>query len=397
MIIPYRADVEVARRPFGTSLVAALCFAGLAYTATLDEASLQEFFYAWGYVPFDPSLPALLTHMFLHAGGLHLIGNLLFLAIFGPAIEDRFGTPLYLILYVLFGISGALAQSQFAPGAMSDIPMVGASGAISGIIGAFLVLYPRDGVKTIVMVMIRPLVVTLPSFIVLGLWFAEQLLFSFYLESTNVAVMAHIGGFACGATAAWFSTRSGRAATGHRLMPELVSREDLGLLLAAEDPKASYEVMKRASDSNHHDEAFQYGLALAALKAGAPEEARAKAASLFEDARGLSHARRLDLRLLLESLGSGDDSADTLFDLGEGLFRAKQPEKAYPLFSRFLAEHSSHPKRRAAMVRLADLLINALGRPEEARPYLAEVAAGDPRNAFVQEAQYLLKRIPPSP
>jgi membrane associated rhomboid family serine protease len=142
--------------------------------------------------------PAAVTSMFLHGGWLHLIGNMWFLWIFGNNIEDSMGRLRFLAFYLLTGLAAAGAHIFSAPG--SQIPMVGASGAISGIMGAYLVLYPRVRVRTLFIIVILIKVLRLPAWLLLGYWFLIQLLAGTAapVGAAGVAFWAHVGGFVAG-------------------------------------------------------------------------------------------------------------------------------------------------------------------------------------------------------
>ena len=138
-----------------------------------------------------------LTSMFLHGGFLHLAGNMLYLWVFGDNIEDRMGRGRFLVFYVLCGIAAALAQAL--PDPRSEIPMIGASGAVSGVLGAYLLLYPRAPVLVVIPLLIVLYTVHVPALIVLGLWFVGQLLSSLAQQGeAGVAFRAHVGGFLAG-------------------------------------------------------------------------------------------------------------------------------------------------------------------------------------------------------
>lgn len=150
-------------------------------------------------LPVDAIVPAeltLITSMFLHGGWLHLIGNMLFLWVFGDNVEDAMGHFRFLVFYLICGIAGGLFHAAFNPD--SVIPTVGASGAISGVLGAYLVMHPR--VKVLVLALYR-LPIRLPAYIVLGGWIAMQVFFVLADAGGakgGVAWWAHIGGFATG-------------------------------------------------------------------------------------------------------------------------------------------------------------------------------------------------------
>lgn len=163
----------------------------------------DRFLTHWAFVPrrflADPAgeAPTLFSSMFMHAGWLHLGGNMLYLWIFGDNIEDRFGHLPFLIFYVLCGIAATAAQTAVSVG--SNVPNVGASGAIAGVLAAYLVLFP----KGIVRVLQGSRVIQVPALVVIGIWIALQVFsgigsLSSAGETGGVAYMAHVGGFAAG-------------------------------------------------------------------------------------------------------------------------------------------------------------------------------------------------------
>ena len=139
-----------------------------------------------------------LTSMFLHGGWFHLIGNMLFLWIFGNNVEDTLGHARYLLLYLASGITAALVQAVSSPA--SHVPMIGASGAIAGVLGAYWMLFPRANVHVFVWIVIFFRVINLPAAILLGLWFLMQLVSGVVREhgTPGVAFWAHVGGFVAG-------------------------------------------------------------------------------------------------------------------------------------------------------------------------------------------------------
>jgi membrane associated rhomboid family serine protease len=150
------------------------------------------------HLAWAPYAATLITYMFLHAGWLHLLGNMLCLWIFGDDVEDAFGQPAFIVFYLLTGMVAALAQAWSDPASMA--PVVGASGAVSGLFGAYLVLYPRAHVNVLVPIFIIWDVVRLPAWIVLLFWFGVQLLYDLTAPALGggVAFRAHIGGFFAG-------------------------------------------------------------------------------------------------------------------------------------------------------------------------------------------------------
>lgn len=152
--------------------------------------------------PFSADWLTLLSSQFLHGGWLHLISNMWALFIFGDNVEDRLGSLRYLIFYLLGGVAGGLAHILSDPS--SQIPAIGASGAISTVMAAYLALYPRARVITLIPILFLPWIVALPALIFIGLWFASQLLNGFFAIAVGaqalggVAYWAHVGGFVFG-------------------------------------------------------------------------------------------------------------------------------------------------------------------------------------------------------
>lgn len=149
-------------------------------------------------VPVFPPPATLVSYMFLHGGWLHLLSNLLFLWAFGPRVESTLGPGPFTVVFVLCGIAAALAHAAADPA--SATPLVGASGGVSGLLGAHLLLHPRAEVHVLVPVVIYMDVVELPAFVVILAWFGLQLLYANWTPAgaTGIAFLAHVGGFVAG-------------------------------------------------------------------------------------------------------------------------------------------------------------------------------------------------------
>jgi membrane associated rhomboid family serine protease len=160
-----------------------------------------------------PNWATLITHMFLHGGWFHIIGNLWFLWVFGKSVEDAMGHVRFLFFYLLCGIAAAVAQMISDP--TSTVPMIGASGAISGVMGAYAVLYPRVGVQVLVFLGFLIQRIVLPAWLMLGYWFLLQVVGAIPTVAGSgggVAFWAHIGGFAAGIALISFFKSSKRLA-----------------------------------------------------------------------------------------------------------------------------------------------------------------------------------------
>jgi len=190
------------------ALIALNVLAFLLELSQPSERALQSFITAWGVVPREyssghdiaPLIPlpfwsTLITSMFLHGGWMHLGGNMLYLWIFGDNLNKVMGQVRYFLFYIVCGLAAGLAHIAFNSG--SGVPSVGASGAISGVLGGYMVLFPRNRVR----VMMRGGITAVPAYVMLGLWILIQIVSGAMDqggEGGGVAFMAHIGGFAAG-------------------------------------------------------------------------------------------------------------------------------------------------------------------------------------------------------
>lgn len=208
-MIPLRDRNPTRSQPFLTYVLIALNVGVFLYQLSLSEAGSAAFVERFGVLPYalavlkhPGSLITPLTSMFMHGGWLHLIFNMWSLHIFGDNIEDALGKARFLIFYVACGLAAAAAQVLVDPG--STIPMVGASGAISGVLGGYLRLFPRARVVTLIPIFIFMVVRDLPATMFIALWFLIQLvggvesLASLGEAAGGVAFFAHIGGFLAG-------------------------------------------------------------------------------------------------------------------------------------------------------------------------------------------------------
>jgi len=211
MFIPLKDENPTVHRPYVTIGLIVINVLIYLYMLPLSARGYQAFIYQFGLIPFEVvhlteltpqiSSPVLLTpfsSMFLHGGFMHLAGNMLYLWIFGNNIEDFLGPVKFLFFYVLSGLAAAFLFVLFSPN--SQIPLVGASGAIAGVMGAYIVLFPRARIMTLMFLFYFIRIIHVPASIILGFWFVYQLLMSGLSTGGGggVAWLAHVGGFAFG-------------------------------------------------------------------------------------------------------------------------------------------------------------------------------------------------------
>jgi rhomboid family protein len=223
MVMPL-GDDNTGRRLFPVVTILFIIANVIVFLIQLSQGDIERFFMKWSVVPLEysrgedlpPAIPVpfwstLFTSMFMHGGWLHLFGNMLYLWIFGDNVEDAMGRVKYVIFYLLCGVAAAFAQILTDPD--SQIPSLGASGAISGVLAAYLVLFPRQRVRVLLMRSI----VYMPAIFVIGLWVLLQFVngigqLAQTEETGGVAYAAHIGGFIAGLALVWvFRSRPSRA------------------------------------------------------------------------------------------------------------------------------------------------------------------------------------------
>jgi len=211
VFFPIRDDVPTLRKPYVTVGLIVLNALVFLYSYFQGAQGFQLFTIKFGFIPYElvhlteltPELSTSvlltpLTSMFMHGGWMHLIGNMLFLWIYGNNIEDYFGPVKFVLFYVISGLAAIFLFTVFGPN--SQVPLVGASGAISGVMGAYLVLHPKARITMLVFLFFFVQFVVLPAKFVLGFWFVMQLLMAIGGSTTGggVAWLAHVGGFVFG-------------------------------------------------------------------------------------------------------------------------------------------------------------------------------------------------------
>ncbi len=201
-MIPLRDVIPSRTTPVVTVGIIGLNALIFLYEWSLPKAGFQQFIATFGLVPAALSGTAIFTSMFLHGGWLHFLGNMLYLWIFGDNVEDRMGHGRFFVFYLVCGTVAAIGQVALSPG--SVVPMVGASGAIAGVMGAYLVLFPHSRVLTLIPLIIFWEVIEIPAVFLLGFWFLMQFFSGVgSLGSANdtggVAFWAHAAGFIAGA------------------------------------------------------------------------------------------------------------------------------------------------------------------------------------------------------
>jgi rhomboid family protein len=212
-MIPLRDVIPSRTTPWVTMVLMGLNVLVFLYELGLAPDDRIRFFFDYGLVPASASWASAVTAMFLHDGWLHIGGNLLSLWIFGDNVEDRMGHGRFIVFYLLAGLVAGLAESWAGPG--STIPIIGASGAIAGVMGAYLIMFPRSRILVLIPIFLFIEVIEIPAVFFLGLWFLLQIVggvgrISAAHSTVGVAFWAHAGGFLTGVAGAQIFRRRER-------------------------------------------------------------------------------------------------------------------------------------------------------------------------------------------
>ena len=198
---------DASRRPRHFPVITAFIILLNGFVFVLELTGGTPFVIKWSAIPADIVAGhrwiTILTAMFMHGGWLHIIGNMVFLWSFGPEIEDAMNAWRYLVFYLVGGMVAMLAQVAAVP--RSTVPNLGASGAIAAVMGAFLVTYPRDKIRTLLFLLLFVRVTFIPAALLIGFWFLIQLFNAgevAQVQTGGVAYLAHVGGFVFGAVTA---------------------------------------------------------------------------------------------------------------------------------------------------------------------------------------------------
>jgi len=329
----------------------------IVYNYLRGRSAYDMFLLRWGYVPGDPSVVTLLTSMFLHGGWLHLVGNMLFLWIFGDNVEHGLGRAGYLSAYLVTGAVAALGYGLLVPPTQSHVPMVGASGAISGVLGFYFIWFPRNRVRLLLFPLFF-LVWKVQARLVLGFYIIVDNLLPFLFRTEGeggVAYGAHIGGFAAGVAGALLLNRWQR----YRCLRSAVG---------CGDPEPTVAPPRRPP-----------------LGAGAEEVVR------HIDAARPAEAIRA--YLALSALDRRRVPVEVVSALADWLGASGQPDAALAIYRQGLDDHPSGPGLDRLLLGVGLLLLHGKGRPTAAYQYLLDVLDASPAPEVAREAREALALI----
>lgn len=219
-MIPIKDTVPARSAPFAVYGLIAINVVVFLLELTLGPEGIEVLFHTFGVVPARyagsfglPEVASMLTSQFLHSGWLHLIGNLWVLWIFGDNVEDRLGSTRFVVFYLICGVAAALTHVLTTPG--STVPAVGASGAIAGVTGAYLLMFPTARVIVVFPVLFIPFFFEVPAVVFLGVWYMTQVFgasvaLAGFDAAGGLAWWAHVGGFLCGVLLGWPFARTSR-------------------------------------------------------------------------------------------------------------------------------------------------------------------------------------------
>jgi membrane associated rhomboid family serine protease/Flp pilus assembly protein TadD len=402
MLLPYGFEEPVRKHPRATYALIGLNTLLFLLIFFMGAEKRDFVFMQWGFIPDELSmLYPLLTSMFLHGGWLHLIGNMYFLWIFGGALEDKLGGGKYIAFYLAAGIAGNLAHSLTTPQFFSDIPCIGASGAISGILGAFMITAPYAKIKTayFFVPVLRPLMGTiqLPALLFVGSWFLMQLLYALSVSSVvavGVAYWAHIGGFLLGMLAVggpkiYRRTRRCVIQWTHR-------REFLHALELAQerDWTGAGEMLEYLEATSPETPDIDILLSQAYFQAGSGEEARTMARTALKNGiREKNPAQTITAYYILQNIGNAEEleTRDYLI-LGRAFAGYEKMEQAGGLLAEALRKFPEDSEIDLILYELGDIYVRVRDykRAREAYTLLVE---SRPDSKLYESAQYCLREL----
>jgi len=328
----------------------------IAYHFLRGRTAYDMLLLQWGYRPGAPSVLTLLTSMFLHGGWAHLLGNMLFLWIYGDNVEHALGRPGYLTAYLLTGAIAALSYGVLVPAADGQIPMVGASGAISGVLGFYFIWFPRNRVRLVLFPLLF-LVWKVQARLVLGFFVIVDNLLPFLLRGqggSGVAHGAHIGGFVAGVTGALVLNRWHR----HRCRQSALAcgDEETGESLPRPVPGAGAEEVIRQIDAARPARAIRAYLALSTLD-----------------------RQRVPVEVVAQ--------------LADWLASSGQPDAALALYRQAQDDHPRGPGLDRLFLGIGLVLLHGKGRPTAAYQYLLDALDASPSTQVAAAAREALASI----
>lgn len=390
MLIPVAAETRFSGVAWTT-----YCLMLLSTLVWLCGAILQpdriDMLLQYGYVPFLATPHTLLTSLFLHGSLLHLAGNMLFLWTFGPAVEHTVGHTRFALLYLAAGVTATLFHAWRIPEFMQDIPLIGASGAVAGIMGAFFIYHPRLHIRCILFYGLFQRV-SVPAIVVLSIWLLMQLLLVQYLDDNTVAYEAHIGGFLLGFIAAMLHRHGWHFRRALTVVQTSQAVESIEQEWREASAKRRYQALDEAlRDATDITPAIAYWRALSALRAGQVDTVRTLLAAAPLATLPAEHPLQLDLTLLRNALGHPPAGYTAMHALCTHLESTGATRQAVALLARLLAVQPQLPQRAQLLFRQARLCALHSDLQARARVLYAEVAAEFPDSPLGQEARFALQ------
>ena len=390
MIIPFRSDLELDEKPYATFALIGINVAIYFLVDTLKPEELQMFYQNWGFSAFEFGILRMLTSMFLHGGLMHLIGNMLFLWIYGPGVERALSPVGFVAYYIFFGVAAVLMHWLSLKPYDIDQPLIGASGAISGVMGAFFVIYPTIKIRHCLIIFPR-LQFSLPAWLVLGYWFILQWDSASKHDMSSVAFFAHIGGFLAGFVGAVYVKFGGGFKGAFSKVKAHPAIDEAQNLPDDVDPRVGMTAIKEVLDQSPDNPNLKYWYAVMSLRAGRTEAAERMIDGILpcipeEDVKGRLSGH------ILRSAFRPVDPHESVMEFGLLLENNGNTRESYELFRDYLARHPDAQRPAQYRYRMGELL-NKLDRADEARVIFEELAGGDKRDPLVQAAEFEMKKL----
>jgi membrane associated rhomboid family serine protease len=402
VLLPYGIEVPIRKYPWVTYLLIGLNTLFFLFVLFIGAERRDITFMQWGFIPDEWSrFFPLLTSMFLHGGWIHFIGNMYFLWIFGRFVEDKLGSKKYIGLYLAAGVIGNVSHLLTTAPFFADLPCIGASGAISGILGAFIVMAPYTRIKTVYffLMFLRPLfgTIELPSLLFIGGWFLMQLLYTLSLSgivAVGVAYWAHIGGFLFGVLAVG-APKIYRQ--GHNFVTRWVWQREFAQaakLAQNRDLSRAGEMLETLKATNPEAGDLNVLLSQIYFQGGDIEKARILANTTLKEAlRVKNQAQTITAFYTLRGMGNaGELKAHDYLILGRSFAKYQKMKQAIDILIEALGKFPGDTEVDLILYELGDIYLRVQDY-ERAKETYTILIESYPSSKLYKSAKYCLREI----
>ncbi|RJP19592.1 MAG: rhomboid family intramembrane serine protease [Candidatus Abyssobacteria bacterium SURF_5] len=400
MILPYKIETEIERFPLFTYLIIIANAAVFGVLLFYPDPVRELIYYDYGFIPERFDSLSLFTCMFIHSGWLHVLGNMYFLWLFGRAVEQRFKTLPCALLYFSSGIAGGLLYAGFTPSYAADIPCVGASGAIAGLLGAYAASFPGDKVDCLYFSFILRYgtKITFPTILFLGWWFILQLINAMWSPpfsgDSAIAFWAHIGGFGFGAIVPLLLSYSASVTSSIRRQKVVAALDEYSDFLGQNKFEEAAKKLKEALKVDPRDPLVLIEFGKTEMRRKRADEGRKWFERAFEAAiRKKDDAKAVSSYLALAATGENRPDNSRRLVIGRRFARLKKYGHALGIMADAFRPSAEPRGLDLLLYEMGDIFagpLNDYGRAHAAFSLLKELFPHSPRSL---DAEYRLRKL----